>query len=165
VNAITLFSQSILSSNLSPLTNFTNMTLHFDSFVLFSHYQNNIFSMEITGRVIQLLPLVTGQGRNGEWRKQEFVIEIAEGQFPKKVCISLWGDKINQAALAENETVKVSFDLESREYNGRWYTEVKAWRVDKQNGNEAVHTSSPQVPNESSSASFTATQPEDDLPF
>ena len=120
--------------------------------------------MEIIGKVAQLLPLATGQGKNGEWRKQEFIIEIADGQFPKKVCISLWGDKIDQAGLVLNETVKVFFDLESREYNSRWYTDVKAWKVEKQGAGTPVQTSSPQVPNEVP-PSFNAAPVEDDLPF
>lgn len=88
--------------------------------------------MDITGRITRVLPLVTGQGRNGEWRKQEFVIEIEAGGFQKKVCFSLWGDKIDQSPLVENEVVKIYFDLESREYNQRWYTEARAWKVEKQ---------------------------------
>ncbi|MBK7213692.1 MAG: DUF3127 domain-containing protein [Bacteroidales bacterium] len=87
--------------------------------------------MEITGKVFRVLPLVTGQGRNGEWRKQEFVIEIESGQFPKKLCLSLWGDKIEQSPLNEGEQVKVFFDIESKEYNGRWFTEARSWRVEK----------------------------------
>ena len=90
--------------------------------------------MDITGKVTRILPLVTGQGRNGEWRKQEFVIEIESGGFQKKVCFSLWGEKIDQSSLAENDVVKVYFDLESREYNQRWYTEARAWKVEKQTG-------------------------------
>jgi hypothetical protein len=86
--------------------------------------------MELTGTVIALLPEVVGQGKNGTWRKQEFILEIPS-QYPKKVCISLWGDKIDQAGLQVNETVTASIDVESREYNSRWYTEVKAWKVDK----------------------------------
>ncbi len=122
--------------------------------------------MEIIGKIAQLLPLVTGQGKNGEWRKQEFIIEIADGQFPKKICFSLWGEKIDQAGLAVNETVKVFFDIESREYNARWYTEAKAWKVEKQ-GSVApatTYTTSPQIPTEPSS-SFNASPVEDDLPF
>ncbi|WP_221394800.1 DUF3127 domain-containing protein [Dyadobacter sp. NIV53] len=86
--------------------------------------------MELTGTVIALLPEVTGQGKNGMWRKQEFILEIPS-QYPKKVCISLWGDKIDQAGLQVNDSVTASIDVESREYNSRWYTEVKAWKVDK----------------------------------
>jgi hypothetical protein len=85
--------------------------------------------MEIKGRVIQLLPLQTGEGKNGAWRKQEFVIET-DAQYPKKICISAWGDKINESLLQVGNEINVSFDLESREYNGRWYTDVKAWRMD-----------------------------------
>ena len=128
--------------------------------------------MEIIGKVAQLLPLVTGQGKNGEWRKQEFIIEIADGQYPKKICFSLWGDKIDQAGLALNETVKVFFDIESREYNARWFTEAKAWRVEKQgaastgapSAGAPIQTSSPQVSNETP-PSFNAAPVEDDLPF
>ena len=86
--------------------------------------------MELKGKVNKLLPLQTGMGKNGEWKKQEFIIET-EGQIPKKVCLSLWGEKINQFNLRENETVTVSFDLESREFNGRWYTDARAWKIDR----------------------------------
>lgn len=89
--------------------------------------------MEITGRIIQLLPLQTGQGKNGVWKKQDFVIET-EGQYPKKVCISAWGDKVSENMLVEGKEVTVSFDIESREFNGRWYTDVRAWRVDEAGG-------------------------------
>ena len=81
--------------------------------------------MEITGKVIKTLPLQSGEGKNGIWKKQEYVIET-EGQYPKKICFSLWGDKIEQSRIAEGEQINLSFDVESREYNGRWYTEVKA---------------------------------------
>ena len=49
--------------------------------------------MELTAKLIQLLPLQTGTGKNGEWKKQDIIVET-EGQFAKKVCISIWGDKI-----------------------------------------------------------------------
>jgi hypothetical protein len=123
--------------------------------------------MEISGKIALLLPLVTGQGKNGEWRKQEFVIEIADGQYPKKVCLSLWGEKIDQASLTIGETAKISFDLESREYNGRWFTEARAWRVEKLVAVAPaanVHSPSPQIHTEPTS-SFTASPVEDDLPF
>lgn len=123
--------------------------------------------MEIIGKIALLLPLVTGQGKNGEWRKQEFVIEIADGQYPKKVCLSLWGDKIDQASLIIGETAKISFDLESREYNGRWFTEARAWRVEKQSAAAPAasgYTSSPQIHSEPT-ATFNASPVEDDLPF
>ena len=87
--------------------------------------------MEITGKLIQKLPVQSGVSSQGNnWSKAEFVIETVE-QYPKKVCANLWGDRakaLDQFQLGS--LITVSFDLESREYNGRWYTDVKAWRVD-----------------------------------
>jgi hypothetical protein len=89
--------------------------------------------MELKGKIIQKMPLATGEGKNGTWKKQEYVIEIPNGNYaPKKVCFSIWGDKIDQFAIHEQEELSVSFDLESREYNGRWYTDVRAWKVSRQ---------------------------------
>ncbi len=87
--------------------------------------------MEVSGKVIQINPLQSGQGKNGEWKKQEFIIET-KSQYPKKICITLWGDKIDQFSLSQGEDVVVSIDLESREFNGRWYTDVRAWKIEKQ---------------------------------
>jgi hypothetical protein len=100
--------------------------------------------MEIVGKVISLLPLQKGQGKNGEWKKQEFILET-EGQYPKKVCISVWGDKVDQFRISEGEKLTASIEVESREFNGRWYTDVKAWRVVK--GAAAAAAESAQVPN------------------
>lgn len=86
--------------------------------------------MEIEGKIIQVNPLQTGEGKNGTWKKQEFIIET-QSQYPKKVCITAWGDRIDQFGLQQNVDVKVSIDIESREYNGRWYTDVRAWKVEK----------------------------------
>lgn len=86
--------------------------------------------MEISGTIINILELQTGEGRNGPWKKQEFILET-DDQYPKKVCIALWGDKIDQFPLNTGEKVTVSINVESREFNGRWYTDVKAWKIDK----------------------------------
>jgi hypothetical protein len=120
--------------------------------------------MEITGKVIQLLAEQSGEGRNGKWRKREYVIETAD-QFPKKICFNLWGDKIDQFPMKEGDSVKVSFDVESREFNGKWYTDVKAWKVEN-----ASKSSEPSAPiaefNESDPGDFSAPPiTEDDLPF
>ena len=95
--------------------------------------------MEIRGKIIELLPEKSGQSANGEWRKQEYILET-DGQYPKKICFMAWGEKIDQFNIKQGETVEVSVDLESREYNGRWYTDVKAWKVSK-DGSSAYHES------------------------
>ena len=85
--------------------------------------------MQLTAKLIQLLPLQTGTGKNGQWKKQDIIVET-EGQYPKKVCISIWGDKMNESQLQVGWQLSISFDVESREYNGKWYTDVKAWKID-----------------------------------
>lgn len=87
--------------------------------------------MEVTGRLIQKLSLQQGVGKSGSnWQKQEFVIETLESQYPQKICASLWGDKTDMLnSFNIGDTVVVSFDISSREYNGKWYTDVRAWKI------------------------------------
>lgn len=85
--------------------------------------------MEIKGKIVQILPEVTGTGKKGNWTKQEFILETPS-QYAKKVCFSMWNKAIFEAGISEGETVTAHIDIESREYNGRWYTEVKAWKID-----------------------------------
>lgn len=86
--------------------------------------------MQLTAKLIQMLPLQSGTARNGsEWKKQDIIVET-EGQYPKKVCISIWGDKINESVLQLNNLLDIAFEVESREYNGRWYTDIRAWKID-----------------------------------
>jgi hypothetical protein len=116
--------------------------------------------MEISGKIIAVLPLASGQGKNGTWRSQDYVLETSD-QYPKKVCFNLFNDKIDQFPMAIDDVVNVSFDVESREYNGRWYTTIRAWKVDK-NAGSAVNAASAPV------ASFDAVPPASDgsdLPF
>lgn len=85
--------------------------------------------MQLTAKLISLLPLQTGTGKNGTWKKQDIIVET-EGTYPKKVCISIWGDKIDESKLQPGNMLRIDFDVESREYNGRWYTDVKAWKLE-----------------------------------
>lgn len=85
--------------------------------------------MQLTAKLIQVLPLQTGAGRNGEWKKQDIIVET-DGQYPKKICISIWGDKIRPDLLQTGRSLTIDFDVESREFNGRWYTDVKAWKME-----------------------------------
>ncbi|SDK82381.1 protein of unknown function [Catalinimonas alkaloidigena] len=91
-------------------------------------------SLEINGKVVEVMQPVSGNGRNGTWTKQEFVIET-QGQYPKKVCFTSWGDRTDVVKnLSPGQDVTVSFDPESREYNGRWYTDLKAWKIEQGGG-------------------------------
>lgn len=86
--------------------------------------------MQLTAKLIQVLPLQTGNGKNGQWKKQDIVVETTESQYPKKICVSVWGDKISESQLVIGSLLTISFDVESREFNGKWYTDVKAWKVE-----------------------------------
>ena len=88
--------------------------------------------MEITGRIIAVLPERGGVSKTGnEWKMQEYVLETHE-QYPKKLCFNVFGaDKIAQFNIQAGEELTVSFDINAREYNGRWYDDIRAWRVER----------------------------------
>ncbi len=128
--------------------------------------------MEISGKIIQINPEQSGQGRNGTWRKQEIILETQE-QYPKKVCVAIWGDKIDQFGLNQGEVVTFGINVESREFNSKWYTDVKAWKVSKGAGSGSDSAEPDHVaanippPPMSSEPPVDTTQgvDEDDLPF
>jgi hypothetical protein len=119
-------------------------------------------AMEVKGKVIQLLAPQTGQGKKGTWRKQEFILET-QSQYPKKVCLSMWGDKIDQFRVQTGDTVIASVELESREYNNRWYTEARAWKIVKESAGQS-HEGVDSVGEEPFSNNQGG-QGSDDLPF
>ncbi|MGM9736155.1 MAG: DUF3127 domain-containing protein [Candidatus Cryptobacteroides sp.] len=89
-------------------------------------------AMEIEGRIARKLNVQTGNSSRGAWSKQEFILEYQEGSFPTQICMNVWGDdKVKDLDRYKvGDRVKVSFNLSSREYNGRWYTDVRAWRIE-----------------------------------
>lgn len=83
--------------------------------------------MEIKGKFIRLGNLVEGTSARGAWRKQELIVETIE-QYPKQVCLLCWGDTIDAlATLSEGDVIKAGISIESREFNGKWYTDVRAF--------------------------------------
>jgi hypothetical protein len=134
-------------------------------------------ALDVVGRIVQVLELQTGASARGDWKKQEFILETEE-QYPRKICISLWGDRISDiAGIQTGELITVSVALESREFNGRWYTDVRGWKIQRAGQVNAVSVQGvpSQVPPPPSSPSSTAlstddfAKPEgdsfDDLPF
>ncbi len=120
-------------------------------------------ALSVKGRINQILKPETGVSKAGkEWNKQEFVIETEE-QFPRKVCFTLFGDKTSLInGLSAGEEVDVSFNMESREYNGKWFHNINAWKIDKVSANQ-----SPDGPPEYSMNDVPQEPDEDagDLPF
>ena len=85
--------------------------------------------LNISGIVLNILPLQTGTSKAGnQWQKQDFILETG-GQYPRKVCICLFGDNVEKFPLQVGQSVTASVDIESREFNARWYTDVRAWNV------------------------------------
>ena len=86
--------------------------------------------MEVVGKIIQVLPLQEGVGRNGNpWKLQAYVLETIEN-YPRKVHFEVFGeDRIKNNPCEMDQIVTVSFDIESREFNGRWYTSIRAWKI------------------------------------
>lgn len=89
--------------------------------------------LAIKGTVKEILEEKSGEGKNGPWRKRDFILET-EGQYPKSVCITQWGDAIDKADVQEGETIAAHIDIQSREYKGNWYTDVKAWKIERPDG-------------------------------
>jgi hypothetical protein len=122
--------------------------------------------MQVEGKLIEKLNLQSGTGRNGEWRKQDFILETAD-RFPKKICVTAWSEMVNELDTCKiGDQLKVDIDLASREYNGRWYTDVKAWRISAESqaggsGSAAGAAPAPPVPEEP----IENLNEEDDLPF
>ena len=87
--------------------------------------------MEIKGRIIQKLDLQSGTSKAGNaWTKQEYVLETIEN-FPKKVHFDFFGERANQFPLEVGDTINLSFDIESREWNGKWFTSIRGWKAEK----------------------------------
>lgn len=120
--------------------------------------------MEITGNIIQILQQETGEGRNGTWKKQSFILETQD-QYPKKVCITVWGDKIDLNSFGENTEVTASINIESREYNSRWYTDVKAWKIMRTSEEPAGPPAKRDIPPDNTIPPEPAANEFDDLPF
>ncbi|MCI0501265.1 MAG: DUF3127 domain-containing protein [Epsilonproteobacteria bacterium] len=114
--------------------------------------------MNITAKLTQLLPLQTGMGKNGQWRKQDIIVET-DNQYPKKICISIWGDKINETQLQIGNVLDISFELESREFNNKWYTDIKALKI------VTVVTNIPEIVNGEDIKSDFLQDDDDILPF
>lgn len=98
--------------------------------------------MELTGKVSKVLEIKSGKSRNGkEWRNQDFVVDFMDGEYSKSACFTAMGKSLEHIPN-EGDEVKVSFTPESREYNGRWYTSLTAWKINLMNPASKPQTSS-----------------------
>ena len=120
--------------------------------------------MQLSATLIRILPTQSGTGKNGEWKKQNLVFET-QAQFPKKICISFWGDKLQSVELRESETYVIDFDIESRDYNGKWFTDLKAWKIVQNSSPTNLHSTFAETKSDKKSENSEFTEEEDDFPF
>lgn len=128
-------------------------------------------ALELEGRITRKLDIQSGESARGPWSKQEFVVEYQEGNFPTQVCMNVWGeDKIKDLAKYQvGDKVKIAFNLSSREYNGRWYSDIRAWRIEPAEAQQAAPQTSPQANNQPvpppAIDDFPEIEDDEDLPF
>lgn len=125
--------------------------------------------MELAGKVIAVLEPRGGVSKTGnEWKVQEYVIETHE-QYPRKMCFDVFGaDKIAQFNIQAGEELNVFFDIDAREWNGRWFNSIRAWKVERVGTQASAAPDAPFPPMNAAPAApvdFSATDEKDDLPF
>lgn len=135
-------------------------------------------ALELEGTLRQKLGVQSGTSARGPWAKQEFIVEFPDGNFTSQACFTAWGqDKVAELDKYQvGDRVKVSFNLKSREFNGRWYNDLQIWRIAPAGEAQpaaaapAYSPAAPQAPAPMAPAPTlddmpADSGPEDDLPF
>ena len=124
--------------------------------------------MEVIGKIIHVLPPQSGTSQAGnQWKKQEYVLET-EDAYPQKICFDFFGDRVDQFPLKLGDRIRLSFDIESREYNGRWYTNIRGWKSEPADAHQMQQPAAPApqaAPAPTATPDFLASESSDDLPF
>ena len=127
--------------------------------------------MEFTGKIIAILQPRSGVSKSGnEWKAQEYVIED-HGMYPRKMCFDVFGaDKIEQFNIQMGEELNVSFDVDARQWQDRWFNSIRAWKVERVNADaqQMPPMDAPFPPLNAAPAApvdFSSSDEKDDLPF
>lgn len=131
--------------------------------------------MEVKGKIIAVLPEISGTSKAGNpWKKREYVLETLEN-YPKKVHFDFFGERADQFPLSVGDLITLSFDIESREYQGRWYTSIRGWKAEKGDATMAGAPAAPAAapvypgagapPAPAAPAPFPGSDGTEDLPF
>ena len=123
--------------------------------------------MEFEGVVYKIMPVTRGTSARGEWQRQDVVFDYNDGgQFSRKICVTFFNKESDVAKLREGETFLVSVNIESREYNGRWYTDIRAWRLQPKQESAGAGAPMPDMPPIAEEPSYASSPAQvDDLPF
>jgi hypothetical protein len=102
--------------------------------------------MDIKGKIIRKLDPQGGTSKAGrEWKKQEYVLETLDSAYPRQVKFDFFGERADQYPLEVGDVITLSYDIESREFNGRWYTDIRGFKAVKEDPN-AVAAAAPYPP-------------------
>jgi hypothetical protein len=121
----------------------------------------------IEGQITTILPENRGMGQKGEWVSQDFVLKT-EDNYPKNICFTILGaDKIKEANIKIGDVVSIGVNIESREFNGRWYTSIKAWSVKKKSEARQQQSEPTPPPSSKPKQNYASTSQDDTdtLPF
>lgn len=123
--------------------------------------------MEFEGTVYKIMPATKGTSARGEWQRQDVIFDYPDGTFSRKICVTFFNKPEDAARLREGETFNVGVNIESREYNGKWYTDIRAWRVQpKQAATTAAAAAPHDMPPIGQESTYAPAPAEvDDLPF
>ena len=124
--------------------------------------------MDFSGKIIAILPPKSGVSKatGNEWKAQEYVVENHD-QYPKKMCFEVFGtEKIEQFNIQMGEELTVSFDIDARQWQDRWFNSIRAWKVERVAAGASPMPGSPvPPPPPSASPEFIPGDVKDDLPF
>jgi hypothetical protein len=121
--------------------------------------------LKIKGKIIDVPEMITGTKNNGEqWARQDVIIET-EGQYPKKICIQLWNSVIDKQPIRIGVSYEFSINIESKEFNEKWFTNVTAWSVRSLTGNVPQQTQRPQSAPQPQAQPDFGNEEDFDLPF
>ncbi len=125
--------------------------------------------MEFEGTVYKILPATKGTSARGEWQRQDVIFEMQEGAYARKICVTFFNKPEDVARLQEGAAFTVSVNIESREYNGRWYTDIREWRIQPKQTDAPAGAPMPDMPPLAAEPSYAAAPAAsaevDDLPF
>lgn len=127
--------------------------------------------MEVEGKVILFIGERSGVSKAGNnWKTKEYVLETKEN-FPRKIAFDFFGERADQFPLNVGDEIKLSFDIESREYQGRWFTSIRGWKAEKLDGaaaaapSPAAPAAAPAAPQNPFGTAPVAPANGEDLPF
>ena len=136
--------------------------------IVTSRHEFKFIIMEFTGKIIAILPPRGGISKTSgnEWKSQEYVIENHD-QYPRKMCFDVFGaEKIEQFNIQMGEELTVSFDIDARQWQDRWFNSIRAWKVERVNATASIAQGIPvPPPTPSITPEFTPGDAIDDLPF